>query len=61
LSREVVASLAGEPDKKNLHEQNPASSLEKLKSQIVHLNLVEAADRVGAGFSGKKLTLLIPG
>jgi hypothetical protein len=61
LSQETIASLAGEPDQRDSHEQNPDTSLEKPKSKIVHLNPAEAAERVGAKLSGKKLTLKVLG
>jgi len=61
LNPETVERFAGVPVKGNTHEQNPGDRLEKLKSEIVHLNLAEAAERVGAVFSGKKLTVKVLG
>lgn len=61
LNLEAVECFAGEPDKRNTHEQNPGDHLEKLKAEIAHLDLAEAAERVGAVFSGDKLTLKVLG
>jgi hypothetical protein len=61
LSREPLERFAGEPDTTNSHEPNPEDRLEKLKSEDVHLDLAKAAERVGAVFSGRKLTLKVLG
>ena len=61
LTRETVERFTEEPDERNDQEQNPENRLEKLKSEIAHLDLAEAAERVGAHFSGKKLTLKVLG
>ncbi len=61
LNREALEQVAGEPNKTITLEQDPGDLLEKLKSEIGHLDLAEAASRVGAGFSGEKLTLKILG
>jgi hypothetical protein len=61
VNREALERVAGEPNKTITLEQDPGDLLEKLKSEIGHLDLAEAASRVGAGFSGGKLTLKILG
>ncbi len=61
LNREAVEWFAGEPEKKSTQETDPKDRLEKLKSEIVHLNLAKAADRTGAVFNGNKLTLKVLG
>jgi hypothetical protein len=61
LNPEALEWLAGEPDKRNTPEQNPEDRLEKLKSEVVHLNLAKTAERAGAVFSGRKLTLKVLG
>jgi hypothetical protein len=61
LNRQTVERFAREHDEKNDQEQNPGDRLEKLKSDIAHLDLAEAAERVGAKFSGDKLTLKVLG
>lgn len=61
LNPESVERFAGEPDNANMNEQDPGDRLVKLKSEITHLDLAKAAERVGAEFSGKKLTLKVLG
>ena len=61
LSREALERFAGEPDDRNTNEQNPEEYLQKLKSEVSRLDLAEASERVGARFSGGKLTLKILG
>ena len=61
LNPEAVERYAGESDDRNRNEQNPEEYLQKLKSEVSRLNLGEAAERVGARFSGGKLTLKILG
>lgn len=61
LNQEVVELLTVEPDKTATREQNPEDRLEKLKSQVTQIDLAKAAQRVGALFSGKKLTLKVLG
>jgi len=61
LNPEAVERFAGELDKGNTHELDPGDRLEKLKSEIAHLDLAEAAERLGAVFSGRKLTLKVLG
>jgi Na+-translocating ferredoxin:NAD+ oxidoreductase RNF subunit RnfB len=51
LNRQTVERFARAHDKKNDQEQSPGDRLEKLKSDIAHLDLAEAAERVGAKFS----------
>jgi hypothetical protein len=53
--------FTGEPEKGISQEPSPEDRLEKLKSEIVHLDLAEAAERVGAEYSGNKLTLKVLG
>lgn len=61
LNPETLKRFATETHKRNTYEQNPEDRLGKLKSEVVHLNLAEAAERVGAVFSGNKLTLKVLG
>jgi len=53
--------FTGEPEEGINQEPSPEDRLEKLKSEIVHLELAEAAERVGAEYSGNKLTLKVLG
>ncbi|RPJ21867.1 MAG: DUF3786 domain-containing protein [Desulfobacteraceae bacterium] len=61
LSREALERFAGEPDPRSSHEASPEDRLEKLKSEVVHLDLAKAAERMDAVFSGSKLTLKVLG
>jgi hypothetical protein len=61
LSPEVIERFAGQPCTTSAHEPSPEDRLKKLKSEIVHLDPAKAADRAGAVFSGKKLTLKVLG
>ena len=61
LTREILEKFEGQPASRNDQEQNPENRLEKLKSEIAHINLAEAAERVGAEYSGNKLTLKVLG
>lgn len=61
LSQEVLERFAEEPDKNSPQEPSPEDRLEKLKSKVTHVDLAKAAERVGAVFSGKKLTLKVLG
>jgi len=61
LTPQTVERFAGEHDKENVQEQNPGDRLEKLKSEITHLDLAKAAERVSAKFSGNRLTLKVLG
>lgn len=61
LNEEVIERFKGEPDKTATREQNPEDRLERLKSEILHLDLPKAAERLGAECSGGKLTLKVLG
>jgi hypothetical protein len=61
LSLEVLERFKEEPDKNSLQEPSPEDRLEKLKAEVVRLDLAKAAERVGAVFNGKKLTLKVLG
>ena len=61
LSQEALERFAEKPDKTGAHEPSPEDRLLKLKSEVVRLDLAEAAQRLGAVFSGGKLTLKVLG
>jgi hypothetical protein len=61
LSAETAERFAGEPQKGGTQEANTEDRLVKLKSQIPHVDLAKAAERVGAVFSGNRLTLRVLG
>ena len=61
ISLGAIESFAGEAEKRDTQGANPEDRLAKLKSQIAHLDLAEAAERVGASFYDGKLTLKVLG
>jgi len=61
LGPEALERFAGESDKRSPQDTNPEDRLEQLKSEVSHIDLAEAAERVGARFSGGRLTLKILG
>ena len=61
LNPETAERFSGEPDPKSSREPSPEDRLEKLKSEITHIDLAKAGERVGAVFSGRKLTLKVLG
>jgi len=61
LSSEILERFGDEPDATGSGETSPEDRLEKLKSEITRIDLAEAAERVGAEYSGNKLTLKILG
>lgn len=60
LTREAVQCLAGETEDRDV-DQDADDQLKKMKSEIVGLDLAAAAERVGASFSGGRLTLKVLG
>ena len=61
LNQEIVERFKVAPDKTATREQNPEDRLEKLKSQVTQIDLAKAAERVGAVYSGNKLSLKVLG
>jgi hypothetical protein len=61
LSREALERFAEEPGKNNAQGPSPEDRLENLKSQVTQIDLVKAAERVGAVLNGNKLTLKVLG
>jgi Domain of unknown function (DUF3786)/Putative Fe-S cluster len=61
LSPEIFERFREEPDATGSCEPSPEDRLEMLKSEITHIDLAKAAERVGAVFSGRKLTLKVLG
>ena len=61
LDRETIERFCGESEKQNTVEQNREEYLNILKKEISNIDLAAAANRVGAHFSGDKLTLKVLG
>jgi hypothetical protein len=61
LDQETIERFSGESQNQKTAEQNRDEYLKQLKSEIVNHDLAAAADRVGATFSGSKLTLKVLG
>ncbi len=61
LTREILERFVGGPENQIIDEHNPDDYLQKLKSEMAHLDLLATAKRVGALFSGNKLTLKVLG
>jgi len=61
LDRDTIERFSGESENHSTAEQNRDEYLHTLKTEIVKHNLEVAAKRVGARFSGAKLTLKILG
>lgn len=61
LDPEIIERYSEPSAKKETIEQNRDEYLKQLKSEIARHDLAEAAERVGARFSGHKLTLKVLG
>lgn len=61
LDQEIVQRFSGEGENQHTIEENRDEYLENLKNEITGLDLATAAKRVGARFSGDKLTLKVLG
>ena len=61
LDRTIIQRLSDESENQNTAEAVPDEYLQRLKDQIVNLDLAAAAKRVGAQFSGDSLTLKVLG
>ncbi len=61
LTGEELERLTAGPDNQKADENDPDDFLKKLKSEIVRLDFLTATERVGAAFSGNKLTLKVLG
>jgi hypothetical protein len=61
LSQEALERFVWERDELESDEHNPEESLQKLKFQVSRLDLGKVAERVGARFSGGKLSVKILG
>src|SRR5210317_2253252 len=61
LDRETIERFSGEAADQNRAEQTRDEYLKQLKREIAGHDLAAAANRVGARFSGNKLTLKVLG
>ena len=61
LDRETIERFSGQPADQNTAQQNRDEYLKELKSEVASHDLAAAANRVGATFSGNKLTLKVLG
>lgn len=60
LPQEIIAQFVEEPEDRHANEPG-FEYIEKLKSEIAHIDLASVAERVGGSFSDGKLTLKILG
>jgi hypothetical protein len=61
LDKETLAHFSGESGNRNAVEQEGVEALQGLQAKIAHLDLAAAAERIGADFSGDRLTLKVLG
>ena len=61
LDQEAVIRFSQEPEAQHSIEQNQEALLQKLKDEITGCDLAAAAERVGAQYSGSRLTLKVLG
>ena len=61
LDKETLARFSGESGNRNAVEQEGVEALQGLQAKIAHLDLSAAAERIGADFSGGRLTLKVLG
>ncbi len=61
LDQATIDRFADKSKKRNIVQQNQDAYLEMLKNEISKIDLAKAAERVGADFSGGKLTLKVLG
>jgi hypothetical protein len=61
LDQETIERFSGQPADQNRAEQNRDEYLKQLKSEVINHDLAAAANRVGATFSGNRLTLKVLG
>jgi len=61
LDREAIARFRGDSANRRSIEQERDENMQKLQDRIAQIDLAEAADRIGADFSGDRLTLKVLG
>ena len=61
VDEDIVVQFGGEPQNRTTIEQDMENAVEQLKRKIRKIDLESAAQRIGAGFSGDKLTIKVCG
>lgn len=61
LDRETIIRFSPEPENENSADRNRDAYLQKLKKEITGCDLAATAERIGAPFSGGRLTLKVLG
>jgi hypothetical protein len=61
LDRETIARYGGQTGQRHTVEQERDETMRKLQSKVAGIDLADAAKRIGADFSGDKLTLKVLG
>ena len=61
LSREIIDTYGGDTERPNTIDEDTEEALERHKRQIPETDLAEAAERLGAPYDGKKLTIKVLG
>jgi hypothetical protein len=61
LDRETIERYSGQTEERHTVEQERDETMRKLQSKVAGIDLADAARRIGADFSGDKLTLKVLG
>ena len=61
LDREIIAKYGGDSGQRNAIEQEQDAAMQMLQAEIAKIDLEAVAKKIGADFSGDKLTLKILG
>jgi len=61
LDRETIARFSRDSGSRNAVDQERDETMQKLQGRIANIDLAAAADRIGADFSGDRLTLKVLG
>jgi len=61
LDRETIERYSGQTGERHTVEQDGDKTMRKLQSKVAGIDLADAARRIGADFSGDKLTLKVLG
>ncbi len=61
LDRETIERYGGQTGQRHTVEQDRDETMRKLQSKVAGIDLADAAKRIGADFSGDKLTLKVLG